>query len=272
MGISFKRWVTNPDSWGAVASIFGFVLLWYVLTAVLRLPRFDKLPDPVAVVTAWLSPNPPDGLSIFTSVYYMDILYSVVRVLVSFALATVLGVGLGLLLGWSRVFFDYAFPLVETLRPIPPIAWIPLAVLVLPTTEMGVIFITFIAAFFATVLNTLLGVQSIDQVYFRAAKCLGSRPWDVFRHVVIPGSLPAIFTGLQVAMGVAWISLVAGEMISGQAGLGYLIYEDYSNLQFVNIVIGMLTLGLLGYGSSALVRLAGKRLMTWESRRRGVGA
>ncbi len=272
MGIRLKRWATNPDSWGALVSIFGFVLIWYILTAVLNLPRFNKLPDPVSVVSAWLSPNPPDGLSIFTPEYYVDILSSVFRVLAAFVLATVLGVGLGLLMGWSRVFFDYTFPLVETLRPIPPISWIPLAVLVLPSSEMGVIFITFIAAFFATVLNTLLGVQSIDESFFRAAKCLGSRPWDIFRHVVIPGALPAIFTGLQVAMGVAWISLVAGEMIAGQTGLGYLIYEDYSNMQFVNIVIGMATLGLLGYGSSALVRIVGNRLMAWEGQRRGVGA
>jgi NitT/TauT family transport system permease protein len=264
-----KRWTVNPETWGAVVSILGFVLLWYILTAVLKLPRFDKLPNPVAVFSAWLSPHPQFGLSIFTRGYYLDILYSVGRVLAAFVLATVLGVGLGLLMGWSRVFFDYSFPLVETLRPIPPIAWIPLAVLVLPTAELGVIFITFIAAFFATVLNTLLGVRSIDEVYFRAASCLGSRPRDVFWNVVVPGALPAIFTGLQVAMGIAWISLVAGEMIAGQRGLGYLIYEDYSNLQFVNIVIGMATLGLLGYGSSALVRMLGRRLMAWEGRRRG---
>lgn len=272
MSARLRRWVTGSDAWSALASIAGFIFLWYLLTAVLKLPRFDKLPDPVSVITAWLSPHPEYGLSIFTKSYYLDILYSVARTYGAFLLATGLGVGLGLLMGWSRTFYDYAFPLVETLRPIPPISWIPLAVLVLPTGEISVVFVTFIAAFFATVLNTILGVQSIDESYFRAARCLGSRPRDIFFHVVVPGALPAIFTGLQVAMGVAWISLVAGEMISGQQGLGYLIYEDYSNLQFVNIVIGMFTLGVLGYGSSALVRALGHRLMAWESRRRGVTA
>ena len=88
------------------------------------------------------------------------------------------------------------------------------------------------SAFFATVLNTLLGVLSIDKNYFLAARCLGSRPIDVFRNVVVPGALPFIFTGLQISMGIAWLSLVAGEIIAGQKGLGYAIYEGYSLFQF----------------------------------------
>jgi NitT/TauT family transport system permease protein len=128
------------------------------------------------------------------------------------------------------------------------------------------IFLTFIAAFFATVLNTMLGVTSIDESYLRAAYCLGSRRWDVLWNVVVPGALPYIFTGLQIGMGVAWFSLVAGEMIAGEAGLGYLILNSYTELQTVTIVIGMITLGFVGYLSSALVRWIGHRLMVWQTR------
>jgi NitT/TauT family transport system permease protein len=135
--------------------------------------------------------------------------------------------------------------------------------------ELAVIYVTFIAAFFATVLNTLLGVLSIDKNYFLAARCLGSRPKDIFINVVVPGALPFIFTGLQIAMGVAWMSLVAGEIISGQKGLGYAIYEGYSLFQYDQVVYYMFTLGVLGYISSAGIRRLGRRLMGWEARRRG---
>ena len=112
----------------------------------------------------------------------------------------------------------------------------------------------------------MLGVQSIDESYFRAAGCLGSSRWQVFRHVVVPGALPFIFTGLQISIGVAWFSLVAAEMVSGDWGLGYLIVDAYMNNVTVPMVIGMVTLGFVGWGTSALVRLAGNRMMQWRTR------
>jgi NitT/TauT family transport system permease protein len=151
----------------------------------------------------------------------------------------------------------------------PPLSWIPLAVLVLPGVELAVVYVTFIAAFFATVLNTLLGVLSIDRRYFLAAKCLGSRPRDIFFNVVLPGALPFVFTGLQIAMGISWMSLVAGEIISGQRGLGYAIYEGYSLYQYSQVVFYMFTLGILGFASSAAIRAVGSRLTAWEASRRG---
>jgi NitT/TauT family transport system permease protein len=147
------------------------------------------------------------------------------------------------------------------LRPIPILAWVPLAILLFPGTELPVIFLTFLAAFFATTLNTLLGVRSIDRDLVRAAYCLGARPRDVFRDVVVPGALPYIVTGLQVAMGLAWFSLVAGEMIAGRDGLGYLINSAYTTTRYPTIVIAMITLGVVGFASSAAVRLAGRRLV-----------
>jgi NitT/TauT family transport system permease protein len=112
----------------------------------------------------------------------------------------------------------------------------------------------------------MLGVRSIDQSYLRAARCLGARNWQIFRHVIIPGALPFIFTGLQISMGVAWFSLVAGEMIAGDFGLGYVIYNGYTLLTYPNIIIGMITLGIVGYISSALVRVIGDWLMQWRVR------
>ena len=253
----------------------GFVLffgLWYLTTAVLTLPRFEKIPDPLSILLEWTSRNPIYGLSIFTPDYYKHIGYSVYRAYTAFFLAVALGVPLGLFMGWSRLFHRFTFPLVELVRPIPPLAWVPFAILLLPGTEQAVIFVTFIAAFFATVLNSLLGARSIDPVHFRAARCLGFRPWDVFVHVVVPGALPFVFTGLQLGMGLSWFALVAGEMIAGRYGLGFMIFEGYSLAQYPNIIIGMVTLGFLGYVSSAGVRILGRRMMVWRERQFGGAA
>jgi len=241
-----------------------FVAAWWLLVH-FQVWRFAKLPDPIAVVTEWLSRTPTYGISLFTPAYYQDIGASTIRVLAAFLLATVLGVPLGILLGWNRTSRDFLFPLLELIRPIPPLAWVPLAILMFSGQEAAMIFLTWIAAFFATVLNTMLGVTSIDESYVRAAYCLGSRRRDVLWHVIVPGSLPYVFTGLQIGMGVAWFSLVAGEMIAGEAGLGYLILSSYVQLQTPTIVIGMVTLGFVGFLSSALVRSIGRGLMAWQS-------
>ena len=246
---------------------FGLFLgFWYLSVEVWRLPRFNGMPGLTVVFDEWFSKSPAFGLSIYTPDYYQHILVSLQRVAIAFALATIIGVPLGLLLGWSETFRDYVFPLFEVLRPIPALAWVPLAILMFVGTETPVIFITFLPAFFATTLNTMLGVQSIDKSYIRAARCLGARRAQIFRQVILPGSLPFIFTGLQISMGVAWFSLVAGEMISGEYGLGYVIYTSYTMVSYPTIVIGMITLGIVGYASSAIVRVVGNLLMRWRVR------
>ena len=131
-------------------------------------------------------------------------------------------------------------------------------------TETPIIFLTFLSAFFATTLNAMLGVASIDPVYLRAARCLGAKPHQVLWHVVLPGSLRSIFDGLQIAIGVSWFSLVAAEMISGEYGLGYIINTGYTMATYPTIVVGMITLGCVGFVTSAAVRLLGRRLVSWR--------
>jgi len=254
----------TPTPYLMVLGIALWVFLYWLFCEGLRLPRFEKIPGPVAVVSDWFSTNPFQGISIFTQEYYDHIIVSCQRIAIAFAIATGLGVPLGLFMGWSRAFKDYTFPLLETLRPIPILAWVPLAILMIPGFEGPVIFLATLASFFVTTLNTYLGVQSIDDSYFRAAGCLGSSRWQVFRHVVVPGALPFIFTGLQISIGVAWFSLVAAEMVSGDLGLGYLIVDAYMNNVTIPMVIGMLTLGFVGWFTSSLVRMAGNALMQWH--------
>lgn len=248
-----------------------FLAFWFLTVEVLQLPRFAQMPGLTEVVGEFFNPEPVYGVSVFTPEYYQHIWASVRRVLIAFTIAIALGIPLGLFMGWSTRFKELTFPVFEVLRPIPILAWVPLAILMFASAEGPVIFLTFLASFFATTLNTMLGVNSIDRDLFRAAYCLGSKPFQVFRHIVVPGSLPFVFTGLQIAMGVAWFSLVAGEMIAGRLGLGYLINESYTTTRYPTIIIGMITLGLVGYLSSVIIRTVGNRLMAYRQRALGEG-
>lgn len=261
-----RKLLKSPTPYLTAAGIALWLFAWWLFSEALQLPRFVKIPGPVVIFREWLSQDPQQGISIFTPEYYHHIYVSCRRIFIAFCIATSVGVPLGLLMGWSRTFREYSFPILETLRPIPILAWVPLAILMFPGYEAPVIFLATLASLFVTTLNTMLGVQSIDEAYFRAAGCLGSSRWDVFRHVVVPGSLPFVFTGLQISIGVAWFSLVAAEMVSGDFGLGYLILSSYVNSVTVPMVIGMLTLGFVGWLTSALVRFVGNRLMQWHAR------
>ena len=248
-----------------------FLTAWYLAVEVVKLPRFREMPGITTVVTEWLNKDPVYGLSLYTAEYYTHIGMSVWRVTQAFFLATILGVPFGLFLGWSKNFKEYLFPVFEMLRPIPILAWVPIAIVMFVATESAVIFLTFLASFFATALNTMLGVESIDESYTRAAQCLGASKTQVFFQVIVPGSLPFVFTGLQISVGVSWFSLVAAEMVSGQYGLGYVINTSYTMVRYPTIVIGMITLGAVGYVTSALVRIAGNYMMQWRVRELALG-
>ena len=259
-----KKTLTSADPYLTIFGIFLWLFAYWILCEGLQIWRFSKLPGPIAISKDWFSFEPFQGISIFTAEYYEHIRVSCQRILIAFGLATGLGVPLGLFMGWSRKVRDYVFPIIETLRPIPILAWVPLSILLLPGFEGPVIFLATLASFFVTALNAMLGVDSIDEEYFRAAGCLGSSKWDVFKNVVVPGALPFIFTGLQISIGVAWFSLVAAEMVSGDLGLGYLIVDAYMNNVTVPMVIAMITLGFIGYFSSGCVRALGNKLMAWH--------
>lgn len=269
IGKRLLKSLSSPQFVRGIMGIGIFFTLWFTLTSLYVPPRFEFIPNPLYLFQQWTSMKPAYGISIFTPVYYEHILVSTLRVYAAFLLAVIFGVPLGLLLGWNRTFRNMVFPVVELLRPIPPLAWVPLAVLTMSGIEMPVIFVTMLAGFFATVLNSYLGVLSINDTYFRAAACLGFNRRQMLFQVIAPGALPFIFTGLQIAMGVAWFSLVGGEIIAGKSGLGFLIFDAYQNVQLSNIFIAMITLGTLGYVSSAIIRYIGRALMAWQRKERG---
>jgi sulfonate transport system permease protein len=266
-----RQWLSSPRPYLMLLGFGLFFAFWYLTVEVWKLPRFSQMPGPTTIISEWLSRDPTYGLSIYSPEYYQHIWVSWRRVLIAFVLATATGVPLGLFLGWSQPFKEYVFPVFELLRPIPPLAWVPLAIIMFQGSETPIVFLTFLASFYATTLNTMLGVESIDVSFIRAAYCLGARRRQVFWHVIVPGAMPFIFTGLQISVGVAWFSLVAGEMVSGQYGLGYLINTSYTMVQYPTMVIGMITLGIVGYATSAAVRVLGNYLMQWRTRELAMG-
>lgn len=264
-----RRFLAGPQfRWGLIG-IASFILYWYLLVDVLKLWTFARLPGFVSTVKEWVNPDPVYGTSLFTKNYYTHILSSVQRVFIAFLLATVLGVSVGLLMGWRRIFHGLAFPILELLRPIPILAYIPIVLLIVPGREAPIVVLTFLAAFFVTILNTLLGVRSIDQSYLRAARSLGFSERAILLHVIFPGALPYVFVGLQIGMAACWFSLVASEIVSGQSGMGYQVWQTYYYQQYETMVIYMGTLGMLGWTSCAILRAVGNRMMRWRAKMLG---
>jgi NitT/TauT family transport system permease protein len=218
--------------------------------------RFENVPAPSEVVGAAreLFESPKFGSHVGNSL---------LRIFIGFSLASVLALQLGLLIGRFRLAAQSLLPALEVLRPIPAVAWIPLAILLFASAEQSMVFITFIGAFFPILLNTIHGVESIDRRLVYAAQTLGAGPLAIFGEVILPGALPSIVTGLSIGMGTSWFSLVTAEMISGQFGIGYYTWEAYTLQNYPHIVLGMISIGILGMGSSLLVKRLGGACMPW---------
>ena len=221
--------------------------------------RFNNIPSPGAVFD--------DAASLIGNARFQrHVGLSLRRIISGFTLAALVAIPLGLLLGRNRFARELIFPALEILRPIPAIAWVPMSIMLWPSNEGSIIFITFLGSFFPILLNTIQGVHVLDKVLVRAARSLGAGPLALFWHVVLPGALPHVFTGLTIGMGVAWVSLIAAEMISGQFGIGYFTWEAYSLVRYSEIVLGMVVIGILGLLCSGAIRLVGNWLMPWVAR------
>lgn len=247
----------------ALVSLSIGIVLWHIATAV-NLDfyiNFSNVPAPFKVFTAFIA-------HIQTEIFWTHIGVSMRRILISYSFAVVLGIGIGLIMGRSRIARAFVMPYIEVIRPIPAVAWIPLAILMWPTEESSIIYITFLGALFPIVLNTLHGVEQTPEVLVRAVQSLGASRVDVFRHVVIPAALPSIAAGLAIGMGVSWFSLLAGEIISGQYGIGYFTWNAYSLINYQDIVVGMLVIGGLGTASTAAVKMATSPMLKWQKRAR----
>lgn len=243
------------------AAVVVFLLVWQGLTQfdVNLGIRFSSLPTVVEIVERFATQLTSPG-------YYLDIVQSLLRILTGFVLAAVAGVATGVALGRSRLAADTVGTVVEIIRPIPAIAMVPVAILMFPTDESGIVFITFLAAFFPVLVSTRHAVHALPTLWEDAVRTLGGSPREVLRFVVLPGILPGVFGGFSVGLGVAWICVVSAEMISGSLGIGYQTWQSYTIVDYPGTFVGMITIGILGSATSAGVEVLGRRATSWLPR------
>jgi NitT/TauT family transport system permease protein len=255
-----RRWPWR--SWAVrVTSVAAAIALWQVLTAnhVRLWLRFDTLPTVTEIVAAF-------GRRVGVQEYWLDLGQSLIRILTGFALAAVIGVVTGILLGRSNAFANVLGPLTELARPIPAIAIVPVAILLFPSDEAGIVFITFLAAYFPIMVSTRHAVRALPTIWEDSVRTLGGSRWDVLLRVVLPGIQPGVFGGLSVGIGVAWICVISAEMISGRLGVGYRTWQAYSVLAYPDVFVGIITIGVLGFATSAAIELIGRRATRWLPR------
>ncbi|MFB6641378.1 ABC transporter permease [Streptomyces chartreusis] len=248
-------------------SLLAALGLWQLLTTldVQLWLRFDQFPS-VTDVAGKFGERLGDGA------YWQDVTGSLRRIVTGFLLAAGLGVAAGVAVGRSRWAADLIGPVLEVLRPVPAIALVPVAILLFPSNEQGIVFITFTAAFFPVLVATRHAVRALAPVWEEAVLTMGGGRWRVLASVVLPGALPGIFGGLSVGIGVSWICVISAEMISGEYGIGYRTWQDYTVIDYAGVFTGIVSIGLLGWLTSTLVELLGRRLTHWLPRREGKAA
>jgi ABC-type nitrate/sulfonate/bicarbonate transport system permease component len=242
---------------------FIFTLIWQGLSYVDIIPE-NKFPSPAGVLYGFwdlLTTGIPPG-----NLLHLHISYSLYRVGLGFVLAVTTAIPLGILMGWSKKIREILNPMIELIRPVPPLAWIPIAILWFGIGIKSAAFIIFLGVFFPVLLNTISGVSSVNPRLVDAARSLGADKKDIFLKVLIPSSVPSIFTGIRIGIGIGWMTLVAAEFtgIKEGYGLGYMIMTARDIQRPDEILAGMLVIGLIGLGIDSLLRFIEKRQLNWR--------
>jgi NitT/TauT family transport system permease protein len=253
--VKLKKQIFSLTTFRGILAIISFTVIWELCSR-FGVPIIGNVPPPSSVLGAL-------GQQLVSKTYWISWADSYVRILTGFAIAQIIGIPLGLLLGVNKTTRELIYPVFEIMRPIPPLAWVPTAVIFWPTTELSMMFVTFLGAFFTVVLNIIGGARSIDVRYIRAAYSLGSTRSDIFWKIMLPATLPSIVVGMTVGMGITWAVVVAAEMIASRSGLGFLTWQSYVAGAYPLVIIGMMSIGVAGYISSALIRKIGSRMTPW---------
>ncbi|MCX5405306.1 ABC transporter permease [Streptomyces sp. NBC_00335] len=249
-----------------LASLAGALVAWQLLTSldVNLWLRFEQFPTVGEVASAFA-----ERATIGS--YWQDLGFSLRRIVTGFVLAALLGVAAGTAIARSRLAADLLGPALEVLRPIPAIALVPVAILLFPSNEQGIVFITCAAAFFPVLVSTRHAVSALAPVWEEAVLTMGGGRARLLFSVVLPGALPGIFGGLSVGIGVSWICVISAEMISGEYGVGYRTWQDYTVVDYPGVFVGMATIGALGWLTSTAVERTGRHLTRWLPSRAAPG-
>jgi len=242
-------------------SFVGIVLvlgLWSFISANVA----TDLPSPVRtweesrlyIMQPWEKRGEMDqGIGLMTA-------YSLFRVAKGFALALLIGTPLGFLLGSSPLFFRMFDPTIQILRPISPLAWLPLGLILFRQSEPAALFTIALCSMWPTVVNTMQGVRAIPQDYHNVAKVLRLSPWRKFTKIMLPATLPYMFSGYRLSLGIAWLVIVAAEMLTGTPGVGGFLWQEYNSLIYSHILLCILTIGIVGFILDRLMGFAEARL------------
>lgn len=242
-------------------AIAAFLLLWHFGTQGTALGRL--MPGPLAVVERFIR-----SFSVKIGEYTIlgHAFWSLERVVIAYCTATVMGVICGLLMGWYPKFEAAFRPYFEIIRPIPPIAWIPMAILWFGLGEMTKYFLIFLAAFANVTLNAYTGARSVDPELVGAAKMLGASDRQVFRTIVVPAAVPHIFAGMQIALSSSWATVVAAEMVRSSEGIGWMIVSGMETNNMAQILAGIVAIGVIGFLLATAMRIIERRLLVWNER------
>jgi len=246
----------------AVATLSLALVVWFVLTTLTGTISPARFASPAEVWSAWLQ---------ITTQGYADarlwrhIVQSCMLVLFGFLVAVAVGVPLGLAMGWSKRAEAFINPVFLLLRPIPPLAWIPLAIVWLGLGNAAKIMVIFVAAFVPSVINTYAGVRSMEPHLLEASAMLGAKRFAFIREVLVPGALPHIFTGLRLSLQASWTTLVAAELVGALYGLGQVLSAAAQDIFPAMIVVGMVSVGVCGGVMTWLLGRVEKRAMPWRA-------
>lgn len=247
-----------PPFLGLATLIFGWAMLSHFRT---------ELPTPLvtwqAAVALFSDPfyqNGPNDMGIG-----WNILYSLERVGMGFGMAAALGIPLGFIIGRFAFIRDMFAPIISILRPVSPLAWLPIGLLVFKAAQPASIWVIFISAIWPIILNTAAGVSQVPQDYLNVARVLRLSEWKIFSKILLPATLPYLLTGIRLSIGVAWLVIVAAEMLTGGVGLGFWVWDEWNNLNVAHIIIAIFVVGLIGLLLEQLLILVTKLVSRGET-------
>ncbi len=238
--------------------VFGlalFVSIWAMLAA------HSTLPGPIKTFHS--------AVGVFSDPFYRkgpndqgigwNILMSLGRVGIGFGMAALIGIPLGFMIGRFRFLSGMTAPIISLLRPVSPLAWLPIGLLVFKAANPAAIWVIFISSIWPMIVNTAVGVREVPQDYLNVAKVLNLSEWKVFTRILFPASLPFVLTGIRLSIGVAWLVIVAAEMLTGGVGIGFWVWDEWNNLNVEHIIIAIFTVGIVGLLLEQMLMLIARR-------------
>jgi nitrate/nitrite transport system permease protein len=247
-------WLMRPLA--MALGLFAFVVLWAFIA------KFGRIPDPAAVGK--------EALRLFSNPFYSNgpndqgigwnVLRSLGRVGIGFGLAALVGIPLGFVIGRFRFLSDMAAPIIALLKPVSPLAWLPIGLLLFKKADPAAVYVIFVCSLWPMIVNTAVGVRQIPQDYLNVARVLNLSEWRVFTRILFPAVLPYMLTGVRLSIGVAWLVIVAAEMLTGGVGIGFWVWDEWNNLKVDHILIAIFVIGIVGLTLEQALIFVAKRV------------